>query len=105
MASSVMRMISGTAVFVGEYSELLEVRVVGIISYLLDIICLGLFVFYFTAVIRENFADFLTICLGGLCGKSYFSIIFRQIEKPSMMSPFYRRRIHYLLVHVHSGDL
>lgn len=69
MASSVMRMISGTAVFVGEYSELMEVRVVGIISYLLDIICLGLFCFYFTASIKANFADFLTMCLGGLCGE------------------------------------
>lgn len=66
-------MISGTAVYVGEYSELLEVRVVGILSYLLDIVCLGLFVFYFTAGIKVNFADFLTICLGGLCGKCFVS--------------------------------
>lgn len=64
-----MRLISGFAVFVGEYSELIEVRIVAVLSYLLDIACLVGFMYYISARVTVHFADFLSIGLSTVCGE------------------------------------
>lgn len=77
LAASAMRLISGFAVFVGEYCELIEVRIVAIVSYLLDIICLGAFMYHINERITVHFADFVSIGLGTICGE--FQLPFRGI--------------------------
>lgn len=69
LASSVMRLLSGFAVFMGEYSELIEVRIVAIVSYLLDIICLAAFMYYISDRVTVFFADFISMGLGVISGK------------------------------------
>lgn len=64
-----MRLMSGYAVFVGEYSELVEIRIVGIISYLLDIVAMAGGMYYASERATSNFADFISITLSIICGK------------------------------------
>lgn len=79
LAASAMRLISGFSVFVGEYCELIEVRIVAIVSYLLDIICLGAFMYHISERITVHFADFVTIGLGTICGE-FRSLCFRHFS-------------------------
>lgn len=69
MAASVMRLISGFAVFVGEYSELIEVRIVAVLSYLLDIACLAGFMYYTKERVAVDFVDFFSVGLSIVCGE------------------------------------
>lgn len=63
-----MRLMSGISVFLGEYSELIEVRIVAIISYLLDIILLVLFMMHLSARVTVHFGDFISLTLSTIAG-------------------------------------
>lgn len=63
-----MRLVSSYAVFVGEYSELLELRVTALLSYLLDILCLSLFMYLIGDRVTVHFADFINIGLSTIIG-------------------------------------
>lgn len=69
--ASVMRLISGISVFLGEYCELIEVRVVAILSYFLDIVLLALFMVHLSGRVTVHFADFISLTLSVLCGLEF----------------------------------
>lgn len=103
LAASVMRLISGFAVFVGEYSELIEVRIVAILSYLLDIVCLAAFMYYISERVTVHFADFISIGLSTICGEWPFVSI--TITNVTFYKAHLRLGIRHLPVHVHCDDL